>query len=191
MITLTRILTTRLYKINPRVNRRDIRRFGREDIVKKITSIVVLCLFFITGCGATQYQLEVEKAYYQAISSSKSNAQPLVEFVPADTGKPMVFDNLGKLTVYAPPVDKGQVHQYVQKDYAAPWIQLFGQVASVAAPWIGAASIVKSVANIAGSTSVSGEGNTLNYGNIDNTSTPTVVTQPAPTIVNPVIVEAI
>jgi len=153
--------------------------------MKKLIAILI-SFVFLAGC-MTPLQLEAEKAYYNAIMSNKSNPHPLVEIAPADASKPLVMENLGKLTVYAPPTDKGQVQQYRQIDYAAPWINMIGGVASAVAPWIGLGYVVKQVANVNGTTSVSGTGNTLNYGSIDNTSVPTVV-KSDPVIVNPVIV---
>jgi energy-converting hydrogenase Eha subunit F len=154
--------------------------------MKKIVAILISFIFLV-GC-MTPLQLEAEKAYYNAVMSSKSNPHPLVEIAPADASKPLVMENLGKLTVYAPSQDKGQIQQYRQIDYVAPWVNALTAIAGVAAPWLGAGYIVKQVANVNGTTSVSGTGNTLNYGSIDNTSVPTVV-KSDPVIVNPVIVE--
>lgn len=112
--------------------------------------------------------------------------------------------------------------QYVHRDYAAPWVNLLGSTLGVALPWLGAWGMVSAISNVIPKTGnnntstnivTTGDGNktqvagnmsitaSAGAGNLgisnptliqDNTSTPTVVTQPTPVIVTqppPVIVE--
>ena len=170
----------------------------------------LLLLIPLMGC-MTANQLEAEKSFYQMLTAKQAQAStPIFEMIASDSAKPMVLQNVAKVTVFAPPANTTQnLQQYVQKDYAQPWLNLFGSVASVAVPWIGAASIVNSMKDMGSVTNVTGNANKVgatnsnvvgagNYtGHIDQTSTPTVVTQPtpiiveqpAPVIVNPVIVK--
>lgn len=174
--------------------------------------------FTLTGC-MTANQLAGEKAYYEAkvAMSQRATSQPIFEMTAGDPSQPIVLQNVSALRVFQLPAGGGNdnFNQYVQKDYAAPWVSLIGTTLSVAAPWVGVWAVTHEVANIAGSAgttynqTVSGTGNTAQTrtmgdmkvgditganmvgGLIDQTSTPTVVTQPAPVIVyapDPIIV---
>lgn len=112
--------------------------------------------------------------------------------------------------------------QYAHRDYSAPWVNLLGTTLGVALPWLGAWGMVSAISNVIPKTGnnntstnivTTGDGNktqvagnmsitaSAGAGNVgisnptliqDNTSTPTVVTQPTPVIVTqppPVIVE--
>lgn len=175
--------------------------------------LLIVAISMLSGC-MTANQLEAEKSFYQAMIAVQAQkaAQPIFELTAQDKDKPIVMDNVAKLTVFAPPAAAGiPLAQYQQKDYVQPWLNLFGSVVSVAVPWIGAASIVNSIKDIGGGNSytqtISGTGNVGKLsgpstisgvitnstvgGTIDNTSTPTVVEQPAPIIVTqpaPIIV---
>jgi hypothetical protein len=91
--------------------------------------------------------------------------------------------------VFAPPSNT-PIAQYQQKDYVQPWLN----VLSMAVPWLGVygvtSAVVSGMKDMGGTTyNQSGTGNKMVGGNLaDSTSVPTVVTQPAPIIVNPVIV---
>lgn len=185
---------------------------AREKEMKKLAWLLII--FVLSGCGMSLNQLEAEKAYYQMLQATKSVAQqPLVDIKISDPTKPI---NIERITVFAPPSDKGP-SQYVQTNYDAAAWQFLGTAVSVAAPWVGAVSIVRAVSDLtaagtttynqnvsgtgnaatvktAGNTAVSGgitgNGNAISGLN-DQTSPPTVVNQPAPVVVtqpDPVIV---
>lgn len=182
--------------------------------MKRIVWIIVAIV--LSGCGMSANQLEAERAYYQALTEIQKNAaaRPLVEFVPADSGKPIVFENVARLTVYAPSRDQ-EFRQYVQTNYDEVWARALLGVTGIVAPMYGMIEVTKAVTGLAtvGNTTynVSGTANTVKpagntfmggvtgnsntvtaAGLIDHTSTPTVVTQPAPVIVEqpaPIIVE--
>jgi hypothetical protein len=170
----------------------------------------------ITGCGPTKNQLLAEQSYYAAkIALSKQvTSQPIFEMTAGDPKQPIVLQNVAALRVFQLPASAGNdgFNQYVQKDYAAPWLNLIGTTLSVVAPWYGAYKMVDAVAGvipkvgnttsittngdgnktqIAGDLSISATGNagTVSFGTptviSDNTSTPTVVMQPPPVIVEP------
>jgi hypothetical protein len=169
--------------------------------MKKIFYVPLVLL--ICGC-MTANQLEAEKAYYEAMSKFQEQrlAVPAFEMVPSDADKPIQLINVGKFIVYNSPANNAPpMQQYQHKDYVQPWLN----VLSMAVPWFGAWGIVHSTANamkdMGNSTTqtISGTGNTGgiapthnvvsgtgNYG--AGTSTPTVVPQPSPVIVTPVIV---
>jgi hypothetical protein len=178
--------------------------------------IAPLVLLLLIGCGPTAAQLAAEKDYYTAFTANKQQSTPLFEILAQDPAKPMIFDNVARITVYTPPPSNGPVlQQYQHRDYAAPWIGLIGNVLSVAVPWVALGYIANSFKDMTHSTSynqnITGTNNTgsirtsgnMGMGNLtgngnqtggifDNTSVPTVVTQPTPIIVEqpaPVIVQ--
>lgn len=183
--------------------------------MKRLSVLIILVL--LVGCGMSANQLEAERAYYQALTEIQKNAaaRPLVEFVPADSGKPIVFENVARLTVYAPTPQNQELRQYVQTNYDEVWARALLGVTGIVAPMYGMIEVTKAVTGLAtvGNTTynVSGTANTVKpagntfmggvtgnsntvtaAGLIDHTSTPTVVTQPAPVIVEqpaPIIVE--
>ena len=157
------------------------------------------------GC-MTANQLEAEKSFYAMLSAKQAQAStPLFEMVAKDKAKPIILNNVARLTVFAPPSNTTPLTQYVQKDYAQPWINFFSSVATVAVPWIGAASIVNSMKDMGSVTNVTGNANKVgatnsnvygngNYtGHIDQTSKPTVVNPLVvdPLVVNPVVVNPV
>jgi hypothetical protein len=111
--------------------------------------IWLLLLIPLTGC-MTKNQLQAEKSYYEAMTKMQEQraAQPLFQLIAADKDKPIIMQNVASFTVFAPPQseDGPRLQQYVQKDYAAPWLNMFTQTLGMAAPWIGAAVIANSVA---------------------------------------------
>jgi hypothetical protein len=166
--------------------------------------IAPLVLLLLIGCGPTTF------------TANKQQSTPLFEIIAQNQDKPMIFDNVARIVVYTPPPSNGPVlQQYQHRDYAQPWIGLLGNVLSVAVPWVALGFIANSFKDMTHSTSynqsISGTGNTatirtsgnMSTGNItgnsnqtggliDNTSVPTIVTQPAPIIVEqpaPVIVQ--
>lgn len=173
--------------------------------MKKLLLIPVLLMFM--GC-MTDTMLKAELGYYEAMVAMQTQkaTQPIFELTPAKQGEPIVLGNVGSFKVYAPPVAGEKLSQYAHKDYVQPWLN----VLSMAVPWLGGWGIVNSTANamkeMGASThmTITGEGNTATIagpvnnslsgtghvagGIVDQTHTPTIVTQPAPVIVNPVIV---
>jgi hypothetical protein len=145
----------------------------------------LLLLIPLMGC-MTANQLEAEKAYYQMLTIKQAQTSPLVRLDVADPTKPI---NLKTIEVFAPPSNT-PIAQYQQKDYVQPWLN----VLSMAVPWLGVygvtSAVVSGMKDMGGTTyNQSGTGNKMVGGNLaDSTSVPTVVTQPAPIIVNPVIV---
>jgi hypothetical protein len=174
--------------------------------MKKLWIILVISMLF-TGC-MTANQLAGEKAYYEMLVAIGQNRGPLLDIKIADPTKPA---NIERIVVNMPS-SQDAAKQYIQKDYVQPWLNIVG----AAMPWFATWGIVKAVGDAAGSTvtnynqSVSGTGNSaslrtvgnMDIGNItgngntvggliDQTSPPTIVTQPAPIVIEqppPVVV---
>lgn len=174
--------------------------------MKKLLLIPLVLL--VCSC-MTANMLEAERNFYQAnvLMQAAKTQNPIVRL---EVGDPALPINLKSIELYAPPSDT-KLPQYVQRDYVQPWLNIVG----AALPWLGAWGIVRAVGDVAGSgnttynqtvsggstASVKTSGN-MTTGNIsgstvggmiDQTSTPTVVTQPAPIIVEqpaPVVVYA-
>ncbi len=169
--------------------------------MKKLLILLALMILIpLTGC-MTKNALEAERSFYQAMVLMQTS-RGVTPIVRLEVGDPSLPINLKSIEVFAPPKE-GELRQYVQKDYVQPWLNIFG----AAVPWLGAWGIVKAVGDVAGggnttyNQSVSGTGNTgqirtmgdMSVGNIsgtntvggliDQTSTPTVVYQPPPVIV--------
>jgi len=179
---------------------------GNEREVK-MKRLWLLLLLPLMGC-MTANQLAAEKSFYQAkIDMNKAvQAQPVFEMIAADLKQPIVISNVAAIRVFQTPSGSNDtLHQYQQKDYAQPWLNLIG----AGLPWLGAWGIVKAVGDIAGGNSttynqnVSGQStanmkvtgdfapgiitgnNNVVGGMVDQTSVPTVVYQPTPIIVPP------
>jgi len=181
--------------------------------MKRLIWLVLLCFPLLTSC-MTANQLAAEKSFYEAkvAMSRQVAAQPIFEMLAADLKQPIVLQNVAAIRVFQTPTGSNDtLNQYVQRDYAAPWLNILG----AGLPWLGAWGIVKAVGDIAGGNyttynqSISGQstgqfrvmgdlnpgvitgsGNMVG-GMIDQTSVPTVVEQPAPIIIEqppPVIV---
>ena len=166
--------------------------------MKKLLWLLLLIPFM--GC-MTDNALKAELGYYQMLSAKQVQTSPLVRLDVADPTKPI---NLKTIEVFAPPSNM-PMNQYVQKDYVQPWLNVIG----MAVPWLGvygvSSAIVSGMKDMGGTTTnitgnsnkVSGPTNSNVYGSgnytghIDQTSTPTIVTQPAPIIVNPVVVNPV
>jgi len=175
----------------------------------------LLLLLPLMGC-MTANQLAAEKAFYEAkIAMNKAvQAQPVFEMLASDLRQPIVLWNVSAIRVFQTPSGLNDtLHQYVQRDYAQPWLNLLG----AGLPWLGAWGIVRAVGDIAGGNSttynqsisgqstgqfrvmgdlqpgvITGSGNMVG-GMIDQTSVPTIVNQPAPVIVEqpaPVVIYA-
>jgi len=158
----------------------------------------LLLLFpLLTSC-MTKNQLLAEQAFYDAkVAMNKAvQAQPIFEMLAADLKQPIVLMNVAAIRVFQTPSNSGDtLHQYVQRDYAQPWLNLLG----AGLPWLGAWGIVKAVGDIAGGNSttynqsisgqstgqfrvmgdlqpgvITGSGNMVG-GMIDQTSVPTIV----------------
>jgi hypothetical protein len=111
----------------------------------------LLLLIPLTGC-MTANQLAGEKAYYEAkvAMSQRATSQPIFEMTAADATQPIILQNVSALRVFQLPASNGSdgLNQYVQRDYAAPWVNLIGTAVSVAAPWYGAYKMVSAVAGV-------------------------------------------
>jgi len=162
--------------------------------MKKLLGIILIIA--LAGCGPSQAQLQGERDFYSAkvAMAAQRSAQPLFEMVSSDPGKPIVLTNVAAIRVYQSP--QGQVDdfkQYVHQDYAAKWVNLIGQTAGIAAPWLGAWGIVNSIKDMGATTNqtISGTGNaaaTHSPYSYFGVAPPTVVQQPAPVIVRPEVV---
>jgi len=183
--------------------------------MKKLLLIPVLML--CVGC-MTANQLASEQSYYHMLSAiaTAHQAHPLVRITPAKEGEAMVFNNVKSIEVFAPPPPLADfARQYAHRDFTPSWVPAaLNAVAPLGFLW-GSSLLVKEVGAMAGSNTynqtVFGQGNSATIrqagntsltggltgsynqigGMIDNTGTPTVVTQPAPVIVTqpaPVIV---
>lgn len=139
-----------------------------------LCALVALSVFTLMGCGPTANQLAGEKAFYEAkiALQKQTTSQPVFEMVAGDPKQPIVLQNVSALRVYQlPSGGSGDVlTQYVQKDYAQPYLNFLSGLASVVAPWWGMTVVVDKVAGIAaqkGNTintltnTVSGQGNSL------------------------------
>ena len=164
------------------------------------------------GLSKNQLAAEQSFYASKVMMSKQSTSQPIFEMTAADSSKPIILQNVSALRVFQLPAGNGndELRQYVQKDYSAPWLNLLGTTLSVALPWYGAYKMVGAVADvipktgnttnittkgdgnktqIAGDLSITATGNAgdVSIGNpaviSDNTSMPTVVTQPEPTVV--------
>ena len=159
----------------------------------------LLLLFpLLTSC-MTANQLAAEKSFYEMLIAVQANRAPMLDIKIADPTKPA---NIERIIVNMPSSQEA-IRQYVQVNYAQPWLNLLG----AGLPWLGAWGIVKAVGDIAGgntttySQSISGQsagqfrvmgdltpGNITGSGNmvggmIDQTSIPTIVEQPAPVVI--------
>lgn len=184
--------------------------------MKKILALCTACLFLVSmmACGMTNQQLQAEQAYYNMLTATRSGPQqPMVEIKIANPSLPV---NIDYIRVHAPQNDKA-LPQYVQQNNDAAWINLLGTTISVALPWYGAFRMVDAVAGVIPKTgntttiTTKGDGNKTqisgdlgitansNTGNVtmpstmanilDQTSIPTVVTQPTPIIHEPTVVQ--
>jgi hypothetical protein len=182
---------------------------------------VLLAVLLCGGC-MTKNQLEAERLFYEAkIAMSKQVAsQPIFEMVAADVKSPIILQNVAALRVFQIPGGGGSdnLTQYIQRDYAAPWLQFFGTLLAPIAPAYFAYQSTRSFTEALGKTgnitntnnTINGNENTLkNAGNltleatngsgtmgiggpiggiIDQTATPTIVQTPNPLIVEPKVI---
>jgi hypothetical protein len=167
-------------------------------------------LVFIFCSCMTANQLASEQSYYEMLSAIATSyqAQPLVRITPAKEGEAMVFNNVKSIEVFSPPPPLADfAKQYAHRDFTPSWVPAaFNAVAPLGFLW-GSSLLVKEVGAMAGSNTynqtVFGQGNSATIrqagntsltggltgsynqigGMFDNTGTPTVVTQPAPVIV--------
>lgn len=178
--------------------------------MKKI--LCIIAILALTGC-MTQRQLESEKAFYEHLTSvaALQQAQPIFRMTPEKAGEPIVISNVKSFEVFSPPPPLGDfAKQYQHRDFTPAWVPAaFNAVAPLGFLW-GSSMLVKEVGKVAGTTSynqnvsgqstatmrvqggttgvVNGTGNTV-MGTQDNTSTPTVVEQPPPIVLEPFVVE--
>lgn len=182
-------------------------------------AIVVFSVIWLAGCMSSK-QLEAELAFYklqeaQIQHKQQQDAKPLFELVAADGSKDIVLQNVSALRVYQPTglsegSNKPTLHQYAQRDYAAPWVGLAGSALQLAIPAFAAYKTIDSVARNAGTTITNAGAGSVTTGGTgtnlsgtgawlgddsstttDSTHTPTIVEQPAPIIVpspDPIIV---
>jgi len=128
--------------------------------------VVAAYAFSMVGCMSAN-QLAAEKSFYEAKASMtrQLQSQPIFEMTAADLKLPIILQNVSAIRVFQMPgggSNEGMT-QYVQKDYAAPYLQLTGSIIGAALPWFGAFKIVEAVAGIprGGNTTmnVAGDGN--------------------------------
>ncbi len=181
--------------------------------MKRLIIIFPLILSLLSGCGPTLNQLKGEEAYYAArvAMSKQADSVVLFEMTAKNANKPIVLENVAAIKVFAPPINTNgdSLMPYPHKDYVQPWLN----VLSMAVPWLGAWGIVNSTASamkeMGNSThmTIAGEGNTgtiagpvnntltgtghVAGGVVDQTHTPTIVTQPPPLVVIPPVVNPV
>jgi len=122
--------------------------------------------FSTMGCMSAN-QLAAEKAFYEAkiALTKQTQSQPIFEILASDLRQPIILQNVSAIRVFQMPAggSNERMTQYVQKDYAAPYLQLTGSIIGAALPWFGAFKIVEAVAGIprGGNTTmnVAGDGN--------------------------------
>jgi hypothetical protein len=149
--------------------------------------------FTLMGCGMTKNNLLAEQSYYEAMvkMQEKKESQLLFRMSPIIPGQPIVITN-GTMEIFAPPQGEygPRLVQYQQKDYVAPWLNFGTSIASIAAPWIGAAVIATNVASSFKDVAVHSQpGNTTNItagGNAMTGGTMTQTTSTATTMSNTV-----
>ncbi len=178
--------------------------------MKKI--LCIIAILALTGC-MTQRQYDAEKAFYEHLTAvaALQQAQPIFRMTPEKAGEPIVISNVKAFEVFNPPPPLGDfAKQYQHRDFTPAWVPAaFNAVAPLGFLW-GSSMLVKEVGKVAGTTSynqnvsgqstatmrvqggttgiVNGTGNTV-MGTQDNTSTPTVVEQPPPIVLEPYVVE--
>jgi len=180
--------------------------------------VVAAYAFSMMGCMSAN-QLAAEKAFYEAkvAMTRQAQAQPIFEILASDLKQPIILQNVSAIRVFQVPAggSNDEFRQYIQKDYAQPYLTLTGQLLSIGLPWFGAYKMVEAVARIprTNTTSITtmGDGNKTAIGDLnldasgntgsltfggpmgllnDQTSTPTVVHPKVvdPLVVNPVVV---
>lgn len=186
--------------------------------------VIGLCLclglMVLAGCGLSTNQLQAEQAYYDMLKVTMAAAGPPVPIVDIKVADPTKPINLESIKVYLPQPKKDPA-QYVQINYDADGWRMLGQVLSIGIPVYGMYRMADSLVNAglgasttynqnvtgtgnsalvktAGSTVVGGNiGNSaMVAGSIDQTATPTIVTQPPPLVVptqvvDPVVVDPV
>jgi hypothetical protein len=162
--------------------------------MKKLLILTLLLPFLLCSC-MTANQLEAEKAYYQSMVAMRAQQvnQPIFKMTPARSGEPIVLGNVSSFEIFAPPAQGNMtIPQYAHRDFTPPILSSLVQAAMPLGILYGGSLLLKEAGSgVSYNQSVSGSGNKAQWagGNVlDSTSVPTVVTQPAPIIVNPVIV---
>jgi hypothetical protein len=127
---------------------------------------VLLAVLLCGGC-MTKNQLEAERLFYEAkIAMSKQVAsQPIFEMVAADVKSPIILQNVAALRVFQIPGGGGSdnLTQYIQRDYAAPWLQFFGTLLAPIAPAYFAYQSTRSFTEALGKTgNITNTNNTIN-----------------------------
>lgn len=182
-------------------------------------SFFLIAAYGVTLMGCmTANQLAAEKAYYEAKAgmSNRMVSQPIFEMTASDASQPIILQNVSALRVYQLPAsgNDNQFGQYQHRDFTPTWVNTTLQAAMPLGILYGGSLLIKAAGNFSSgptyNQSVTGKGNTADLrtmgdmkvgdirgtntvgGIIDQTSTPTVVEQPAPIIVEqppPIIVE--
>lgn len=166
----------------------------------KILSLLIILCLFLSGCMSTN-QLAAEQSYYQMQADIKRfemtleqeriraqskqleqlQSQKTLEIKTVDPSKPIVLENV-EINAYALPqipqqpviINSGnqqQIPQYVQRDYAAPWLGLVGDALKFIVPAVAAYKIIDSVGKNSGTTMTNyGASSTQTYNPIGNTS---------------------
>lgn len=171
-----------------------------------------------------RYELEQERLKWEAQQNFQQTiqSQKVLEIIAGDSSKPMVFENVSAINAYAMPqipqqpviINSNQeksIPQYVQRDYAAPWVGLLSKTIGWVVPAFAAYKIFDSAMsnsgthmtnygansemilsgdrNISGTTVGNGQFNLESE--LDYTHNPTVIRAPDPLIVNPVVVDPV
>ena len=189
--------------------------------MKTLSKLVLFCFVAVLlGCQPSADMIRAEIEFYKAqVEFAKAQGggnQPLLIIEAKDPTQEMVFSNVASITVFSPPQPQHGpiVSQYVQTDYSKPWVNMATGIVGIAGAVAGTTLIAhelkgfgggtnynalgqNSSIKVQGASSANINGNTTgSVGNVDMTSTPTVVeqpppvivTQPEPVVVNPVVV---
>jgi len=155
--------------------------------MKKIKILnVILFMFMFIGCatigGQTEWY-EAQKDYVLSLQSAPQNPLFEMKALPGTS-----IQNLESLKVFPAPFAPKELKQYIETphpgwDVLKTGLRSAGQIGFAYVIGEAAVDFIGAVTRTTGNTSISGTGNTLNYGSIDSTSVPTVVNQPTPIIV--------
>jgi hypothetical protein len=154
---------------------------------------IILCVLVLSGC-MTDNQLKESQAFYEAkvAIAQARQSQLFYRMTPAVPGKPIIIDN-ANVELFAPPQgNDSNFAQFQHRDFTPSYVNTGLQALMPLSVLYGGSLLLKEGGHgTSYNQSVSGTGNKASWagGNVlDSTSVPTIVTQPAPIIVDPVIV---
>src|SRR5574343_759757 len=174
--------------------------------------LLIPLVLFLVGCATMADRDQFYQAQQVFFKNIINQEQPPLFAMEAVPGK--AIENLASISVYMPqaPIDPKSFKQFSDAhpawDVVGTTIKTAGQVLGIYFIADGVKSIFDTVTRNAGSTTMTlnGTGNTATIagptvnslsgtghvagGIVDQTHTPTIVTQPPPVIVNPVVVNA-